>query len=142
MNYTFDMFCTDIGNIVNQVHIAKYEPFLIVGITRGGLIPAAVLAHRLQIPTERVETINWSSRFVPERIYAVHSYDLPILIVDDIVDTGYTQQEILEVLPRAKYASLIYNVGQMIEEPHFYGRIIDKTKDPSWIDFWWEKDGL
>ncbi len=141
MDYTFEMFSEDINNIVNSIASADYKPFMIVGITRGGLIPATVLAHRLGIKSQRVETINWSMKNISKNIYMTHNYDLPILIVDDIVDTGYTQKEIMSVLPKAKYATLLYNVGQEIQKPDYYGRIIDKTIDPSWIDFWWEKHG-
>ena len=141
MDYTFEMFNSDIDNIVKNITNIKFEPFIIVGITRGGLIPATVLAHRLGISSNKVEVINWSKKKISEEIYMAHHYDLPVLIVDDIVDTGYTQQDILSVLPKAKYAALLYNVGQDIAEPDFYGRLIDKTIDPSWIDFWWEKHG-
>jgi len=141
MDYTFEMFNVDIDNIIKNITEVKFNPFMIVGITRGGLIPATVLAHRLDIPTSRVEVINWSRNKIPEEVYFAHNCDLPILIVDDIVDTGYTQENIHAFLPNAKYAALLYNVGQTIAEPDFYGRIINKTIDPSWIDFWWETHG-
>lgn len=45
-------------------------------------------------------------------------------------------ENIIFHIDQAKFASLIYNTGQTIQKPHFYGRKIDKTLDPAWVNFW------
>jgi len=139
MNYTFDMFSDDINNIVKQIKEDKFEPFTVIGITRGGLIPATMLAHALNI--KNVEALNFNDDLKLNPIFRViNKYNLEVLVVDDIVDTGDTFLKVKKLFPNCKYTSLIYNRGQILGEPDFYGRTIDKTLDPSWITFWWENE--
>ena len=66
-----------------------------------------------------------------------------LLIVDDILDSGRTIRELLEDWGARRdqidVAVLIYNTDQGIV-PDYYGRRVDKSKDPSWVHFWWEAD--
>ena len=83
-----EAMCT---NIVKQMYADNYKPDYIVGITRGGNIPATIISNMLDIRCEamkvsfrnddRVDTNFWLSR---------HATDNNILVIDDINDTGAT----------------------------------------------------
>jgi hypoxanthine-guanine phosphoribosyltransferase len=63
-------------------------------------------------------------------------------LVDDILDSGRTLQELLEDWQcernKIKIAVLLHNTDQKIA-PDFCGRKFSRTDTPEWIDFWWEK---
>ena len=81
--------CLDIARQINQ---SKFKPDYIVGINRGGLIPAALLSQYMDIPMHTLsaslrdhtntETNCWMAEdaFIGKQI----------LIVDDINDSGAT----------------------------------------------------
>ncbi len=86
-----------------------------VAITRGGLVPAAVVARELGIRV--VETVCVASydydkqgeisvlkHVSPEVIGADKGKG--VLIVDDLVDTGATARVVREMLPKAHFATV------------------------------------
>jgi len=81
-----------VKNIAKQVKKSKWEPDLIVGLTRGGLVPAVMLSHMLDLP---MQALNWSTRDHVENCNdAATAEDAingkKILIIDDICDSGHT----------------------------------------------------
>ena len=106
-------------NIVKQMYADNWRPDYIVGLTRGGNIPATIISNMLDIPCEamkvsfrnddRVDKDHWLSQKVMEE---------NILIVDDINDTGATFEWIwddwkLEKLHKVKFASLTENLASL-----------------------------
>lgn len=146
MNYSYDMFSVDINSLIHQI-MSKGDPVdYIVGIVRGGSIPAVCLSHRLEVP---MRNVSWST-FHPDQMKE-HAWDIAedvyegkrILLVDDIVDSGRTIMELIEdwecTREQIKIASLIYNIDQPIK-PDFYARTIDRKTNKDWVHFWWEKE--
>ena len=138
MDYTFEMFQRGIDHLVDQID-GDYK--YIIGVTRGGLIPAVFLSHRLEIP---MISINWSTR--DSGIKAIDQSVLnmvkgnKVLIVEDIVDSGETLKQLLVELSShcdIDVAALIYNTQQSIE-PKFYDVTIDRTEYAHWINFFWD----
>jgi xanthine phosphoribosyltransferase len=148
-------------NIVGQLKKDDWIPSVVVGLTRGGLLPAVLLSHRLKIPMCSLDISlrdysdhpfgGTTSTWIPEEINNGHK----ILVVDDINDTGATFEWIKSDWYRTvqlyrkptnadtwpwnfiKFAALIHN--QPSSQPsNYYGRTIDKNQDPSWIIFPWE----
>ena len=89
-----------IHEIVRQMYHLKFTPDYIVGITRGGLVPAVMLSQHLDIP---MHTLNISFRdgdnlgpesnlWMAEDAFGYNQDAKNILIVDDINDTGRTLQ--------------------------------------------------
>jgi xanthine phosphoribosyltransferase len=89
----------------------------IVAITRGGLVPAAIVARELNIRV--IDTICVASRLhqaeVDLRMLKNISDDIAklghgrgknILIVDDLVDTGKTAKVVRDLLPEAHFATV------------------------------------
>ena len=103
-------------NITNS----KIEITAIGGLPRGGLIPAVLLSHKMNIPfvsQANVKTILGN-----------------ILIVDDICDTGKT-------LKPFKFESNVYTVtlhykNSAIIEPDFWWKIANEEE---WIVYPWER---
>lgn len=137
-----------------QLEHQTWFPTIIVGITRGGLIPATMLSQRLNVP---MTTIDVSFRdncfFGPESSIVPELIDRhKILIMDDINDSGKTFDWIMkdwfvktnkmgysEDISKnyIKFGCLIHNIPS-ISYSDFYGEMINKDKDPNWISFPWE----
>lgn len=146
MYYTYEMFTDDCFRIVDEIKTAKKQYDYIVGVARGGSIPAVYLSHRLNLP---MKNVSWSTFHAEQmRESAIDVADdifegKKILIVDDILDSGRTMKELMNDWGCKRndidIAVLVYNVGQDII-PTFYGRQINKNLNNEWIDFWWETD--
>ena len=48
--YTWDEQLSDTDDICDQIEKDKFLPDVIVGISRGGLIPGVMISHKLNIP--------------------------------------------------------------------------------------------
>ena len=53
MDYTYTMFMDAVDRLAEDIDITFEDYDYIVGVTRGGLIPAVFLSHRLGIPEKR-----------------------------------------------------------------------------------------
>ncbi|MCH4090347.1 xanthine phosphoribosyltransferase [Acetobacter sp.] len=83
----------------------------IVAITRGGLIPAAILARELDcrlIESISVVTYDEESKGTPEIIKDPQAAGdgEGFLVVDDLVDSGITARVVRERLPKALFTCL------------------------------------
>jgi xanthine phosphoribosyltransferase len=89
----------------------------IVSITRGGLVPAAIVARELGI--RMIETVCVASYDYDKQgeLHVIKTVGGPVvdiqggegdgvLIVDDLVDTGKTAQVVREMLPKAHFATV------------------------------------
>lgn len=88
----------------------------IIAVARGGLVPAAMLAHRLRI--QRVESIQVVG-YAPtgternpllEVVGQIPAPTIPFfstVVVDDIVDTGRTQEAVVKLFPESRYVSIV-----------------------------------
>jgi xanthine phosphoribosyltransferase len=87
----------------------------VVAVTRGGLVPAAVVARELGIRV--IETVCVASYEYDKQgeiqVLKSISRDLTeqaggagVLIVDDLVDTGATARVVREMLPKAHFATV------------------------------------
>ena len=97
--------------------LASAGPFdAIVAITRGGLVPAAIVARELEVRV--IETVCIASYHDYKtqgglKVLKTIAPDVSklndgakILIVDDLVDTGATAKLVREMLPRAHFATV------------------------------------
>lgn len=116
-------------------------PDIIVGLARGGLVPAVILSHILGV---KMIPVSYSSK-KGEGEYKQYENTLPIiphkylLIMDDIVDSGFTMREVAQHYEDQGHdvnvASLYYKEGAAIA-PMFFWQ--DIPKDSPWIIFPWE----
>jgi uncharacterized protein len=156
-----DNINTYIHNIIRMMYDDKFRPDYIVGLIRGGLVPAVQLSHYLQVPmyTLKVSLMNEadseSNCWMSEDAYGCGDKEpKKILIVDDICDTGATFNWIIKdwqstCLPNderwknvwhnnVKFASIIYNEASDFDIDYF-GHIINKLEKPEWCVFPWEE---
>lgn len=141
--------------IAAEVRASGFAPDYIVGIVRGGAIPAVLLSHRLGLP---VVMVHWNTRdkgIDHRESNAWLSEDInfnnkKVLIVDDIVDSGRTIEELFEdwsatnkagertlALDNIKVCAIVYNETQSVYVD-YYGRAIDRNQDDRWCVFPWE----
>ena len=146
MFYDFMMFKEDADSLVEQItNSGKFYDY-VVGVVRGGSIPAVYLSHRLEIP---MRTVSWSTfhgdqmRECAMDIAEDVAEGKSVLIVDDILDSGRTLRELIADWgcdrDKVGIATLLYNPKQEIK-PDFYGRLLDRDRYKGWVYFWWEAD--
>ncbi len=120
----------------------------IVSITRGGLVPAAIIARELGI--RKIETIciasyhEYKDQGDLEIIKSV-SADLiaqsgdggtKILVIDDLTDTGKTAMVVREILPKAHLATVYAKpLGQPTADT-----FVTEVSQDTWIYFPWDMD--
>lgn len=143
ITYTQEMYNEDMERLLEQIRKGNEDYALVVGLARGGLIPAVQVSHKFDVP---LEPLQWQTRSggVKERkqtIITALEQGQKILIVDDLIDSGRAMRELIADLgvDRSKIdiAVLYYNPSQEIK-PDFFARIIDRRVDERWIVFWWE----
>lgn len=113
----------------------------IVGITRGGLVPAAIIARELNIrviDTISVKGYNHQTQHPPVVIKAPQA-DLMgdgegILIVDDLVDSGKTMELVRQIYPKAHFATIYAKPKGRLRADTF----ITEVSQDTWIFFPWD----
>lgn len=146
MRYSFTHFKKDADSLVHQITGSGKFYDYVVGVVRGGAVPAVYLSHRLGIPLRMVSWSTFHSDQMRESALDIAD-DIAdgksILIVDDILDSGRTMKELLEDWgcdrSRVGIACLIYNKDQEIV-PDYYGTLISRESYKDWVNFWWEAD--
>ena len=125
--------------------LAASGPFeAIVAITRGGLVPAAIIARELNLRV--IETVciasyhDYKNQGGLQLMKAIapslleQGESAKILVVDDLVDTGATVKLVREMLPQAHYAT-VYAKPQgrpMVDT------FITEVSQDTWIYFPWD----
>jgi xanthine phosphoribosyltransferase len=114
----------------------------IVCVTRGGLVPAAIVARELGvrlIETVCVASYNHTTqgeltvlKAVAPQIVAMGGKG--VLIVDDLVDTGKTAKVVREALPNAHFATVY---AKPMGRPMVDTFITEVSQD-TWIYFPWD----
>lgn len=111
----------------------------VVAITRGGLVPAAIVARELEIrliDTVCVSTYDHQSRGEVNVLKRVEADGERMLIVDDLVDSGATMAVVREMLPRAHVATVYAKPeGQPLVDTY-----ITEVSQDTWIYFPWDME--
>lgn len=121
--------------------VARFKPDVIVGIVRGGLLPALHFSHALDRP---LITIQWQTRDgavkqLDNALVDMIKSGRHVVFVDDINDSGTTFAQIAENYGRpsnVRFVSLIEKVSS--EYPSDNSAL--KIDDERWIVYPWEKD--
>jgi uncharacterized protein len=151
-----------ISNICREIHHSGWTPDLVVGLTRGGLIPAVFLSHWLDVKMNSLDiSLRDGGDCVSNLGLANDAFDgKNILVVDDINDTGSTfnwlindwmdsahpSSEIWEKVwnGNVKFAVVVDNLSSKSKvSMDFVGMEINKADQDVWIEFpyenWWKK---
>lgn len=145
INYSWSDFDADTIGIEQQLRYTGWIPDYIVGVKRGGLIPAIRLSHIFNKPLIMMSCQLRDSEDHEVRLYEVKELpkDKNVLIVDDICDSGETLQKITKELiandfENIRTCSLWHNTAQYFKTDYTVNTI-DRSKDTRWIIFPWEK---
>ena len=157
-----------VNQILRNMARDNWRPDYVVGLTRGGTVPAVMISHYLNVPMHTLNVSLSDTDIGPEsnlwmaedafgyedgdsRVGKRHN----ILIVDDINDTGATLDWIKQdwqsgCLPgnpawadvwgaNVRFAVLINNQSSKVKTVDYVGHQIDKEQTPEWCVFPWEE---
>ncbi len=109
----------------------------IIAITRGGLVPAAIIARELDlrlVDTICVLTYDEQDKGEPQVLKNVDGNGEGYLLIDDLVDTGSTAKIVREQLPKAFFAT----VYAKPEGRPMVDCFITEVSQDTWIRFPWD----
>ena len=126
--------------------LAESAPFVaVVCITRGGLVPAAIVARELGIrviETVCVASYNHQAQGALQVLKAAAEAVIGagggrgrgVLVVDDLVDTGKTAKLVREAMPEAHFATVYAKpMGRPLVDT-----FITEVSQDTWIFFPWD----
>ena len=124
--------------------LADLGPFKgLVAVTRGGLVPAAIIARELNL--RLIDTVCCSTYDRMERgakvellkgTQAEQDAGEGWLIVDDLVDTGVTAKAVRAMLPKAHFASVYAKpAGRPLVDT-----FVTEVSQDTWILFPWDME--
>ena len=126
---------------------ADWSPEHLIGIGRGGLIPAVYLSHASGLPMLAVDYSSQAEDLAIDAIQRLAERTRAgerLLFIDDINDSGRTIGHLRDMLARAgakpgsvRFATLIDNVGSA-QTVDYRARTIDRAVTKDWFVFPWE----
>lgn len=141
---SWDQFHRDARALAWRLNAAG--PFhTVVAVTRGGLVPAAIVARELGIRV--VETVSVASYDYDKQgqiavlkpvaaDIATRDSGKGVLIVDDLVDTGATAKVVREILPKAHFATVYAKPsGRPLVDT-----FVTEVSQDTWIYLPWDMD--
>lgn len=115
----------------------------IVALTRGGLVPAAIVAREMEIRVVDTLCITSYDEQVQEGLNILKVPDRAVaqngagwLLLDDLVDTGSTAKAAREILPAAHFAT-VYAKPQGL--PHV-DTFVHEVAQSVWVFFPWDTE--
>jgi len=145
-------------SIARDLVIDKWKPDYIVGLTRGGLLPATLLSQYLAVPMasldvslrDNTEVANTSAAWMADDALAGKN----ILVVDDINDSGATLKWIVDDWKtcnrpdspewdnvfgnNVRVATIVNNEVSEYKDVTYVGLEINKMEKDVWVVFPWE----
>lgn len=155
-----------VAKICRDISASGWRPDYIVGLTRGGLLPAVMISHYFDV---RCETLKVSLRdddgcesnlWMAEDAFGCYDKPKNILIVDDINDQGSTLNWIMDDWQQScfpdgnrwqqlwndnvRFAVVVDNLSSQCKvSVDYVGMEINKAEKDVWIEFpyeeWWTK---
>ncbi len=109
----------------------------IVAITRGGLVPAAIVARELDlrlVDTVCVASYDGREQGPVEILKGVSGDGAGFLLIDDLVDTGRTAEVVRRMLPKAHFATVYAKPkGRPLVDT-----FVTEVSQDTWILFPWD----
>ena len=149
--------------ILRQIQLDRWRPDYVVGLTRGGLIPANLISQYLDVPMETLKVSlrdasnpPESNLWMAEDAFGSNESDgKNILIVDDINDSGATLNWIVNdwmssCLPNDERWETVWNQNVRVAtlfdnessasviDVRYTANTINKAEEDCWIVFPWE----
>jgi len=146
-------------DIIKQMYQDRWKPDYIVGINRGGLIPAVMISHFMDLPMYTLDVRlrqhagTESNLQMAEDAYGLEYKD--VLIVDDINDSGATFNWIKNDWESicnpgeerwnhvwgasVRFAALTENLSSEFDGVNYFVEEVNKAEDDVWIVYPWEQ---
>ncbi|MDO5032603.1 phosphoribosyltransferase [Corynebacterium sp.] len=143
-NLTWELFGEASRDLSQQIVDSGWFPDLIVGVARGGLIPAGAIGYAIGLKAMgaiNVEFYTDIGETLPEPVLLNPQLDTDsltgkkVLVVDDVADSGKTLELVVNLLEETASevkSAVIYTKPQTIFEPDFSWK-----KTDLWINFAW-----
>jgi hypoxanthine phosphoribosyltransferase len=142
-----DDFVADIRTLATRIETRPWKPDYLVGIGRGGLVPATYLSHAIGVELLSIDHSTQLPAFSEDllaRLAAETTAGKRILLVDDINDSGRTIAHLRATIATAggraenlRAAVLITNI-RSVAVADYWAREIDRADDKRWFVFPWE----
>ena len=133
---TWEQFHQDVKVLCQKIkESGSYNK--IIAISRGGLIPAGIVAYELNI--RNMSTVNIISYHDDRQLNKADVFgfdgqaDRRTLIIDDLSDTGRSIKLLRQLIPNAVYAT-VYAKPDGLDAPDIYA----KEMPNSWVAFPWD----
>lgn len=149
-------------NMCSTIQRTGWKPDYIVGISRGGLLPAVMISQYFNIPMKPLQvSLRDNIETVSDLGMAEDAYNNKnILIVDDINDQGTTLNWIMKDWPsgcfpndpkwdgvwgnNVRFAVVVDNLSSKCSVGmNYWGMEVNKAEKDVWIEFpyeeWWVK---
>ena len=144
-------------SIVNQMYADNWRPDYIVGLTRGGNIPATIISNHTGIRCEALKISLRDDNMSPEHNCWMSEDAFngeKILVIDDINDTGSTfnwlqQDWQASCLPddikweqiwdnTVRFATLTENLSSEFGQVRYTCHEVNKAEQDVWLVYPWE----
>ncbi len=140
---SWDQFHRDARALAWRIADMKQEWRAIVAITRGGLVPAAIVCRELEI--RLIETVciasyhDYSNQGELQLIKGINPEILEnggqgVVVVDDLTDTGKTAAMVREMMPNAHFATVYAKPKGRPTVDTF----VTEVSQDTWIYFPWD----
>ncbi|MGY4879551.1 xanthine phosphoribosyltransferase [Vreelandella aquamarina] len=132
---SWDQLHRDVRELCHQLVERNFKG--IVAITRGGLIPAALIARELDvrlIDTVCIKSYDHMEQSQLDVLKGVDHDGEGWLLVDDLVDTGKTARAVREMLPNAHFVTIYAKPdGKPLVDQY-----LTEVGQQCWIQFPWD----
>jgi hypoxanthine phosphoribosyltransferase len=160
ITYDWNKVSNAVRDIAMSMYKDQWRPDYIVGITRGGLVPAVMLSHMTGIPMHTLcvqlaanglEENTESNCWMSEDAFGYEKDPKNILILDDINRGGDAMEWIMKdwqasCLPEnekwdqiwhnsVRFASLLSSPNSIVDTDYWSEEL---SEDENWVEFPWE----
>jgi hypoxanthine phosphoribosyltransferase len=145
-----DGFVADVKILAQRVQEGDWQPDFVIGIGRGGLVPAVYISHQLDLPMLSIDHSSKVPGFADELLAKVAAKSVAgtrLLFIDDINDSGGTIDYVRRLLAdndcdsdNLRFAVIISNSRSRVAVD-YWTQMIDREEDKRWFVFPWEAVG-
>jgi xanthine phosphoribosyltransferase len=111
----------------------------IIAITRGGMVPAAIVARELEvrlIDTVCISSYEHQNQGRAQILKSIEGDGEGMLIIDDLVDTGETARIVRDMLQKAHFATVYAKpAGRPLVDT-----FVTEVSQDTWIHFPWDME--
>ncbi|MFC0204064.1 phosphoribosyltransferase [Novosphingobium soli] len=146
----YEDFLAKVRVLSRKIRESDWQPEFIIGVGRGGLVPAVYISHQLALPMLSIDHSSKVPGFADEllgKVAGMSAAGKRLLFVDDINDSGGTIAYIRQLLvdggckaDNLRFAVLINNVRSRATAELWVDEI-DRDQDKRWFVFPWEAVG-